>query len=528
MKDQWDQRIFEMAQEEKMIYPADLEYKIERRIQYASEKRKKRKGAVLLAASLFLICSITATASVGLFRQRMEEMNQEKLEEYFAQIYQSKLPADYYNRPFTEEEKQRKTLLEQEYEEQGHFPKGEIKLIDEAKEYRGKGVAYLVSAGTFFLPEKALTDEELLQLIDFVHKRDYSLMKINEKLEAGENLNADLYKAWEEQKAGGEEAEGAIGENSEKELMVNYEGKLSVTCLAAGEDKLFLGGYGAIHEMKIEEADSKVFFDEFPDDAQVTCLTTDQEGKIYAAVMDWTVQEEGIAPGSVLPGRTMIYVISQTGEALQVFDLSDCLEGYGGIVQRMAVDSQEFLYLYEEESTIAILDWKREEVFTRVTSDEYHFQQFGGLGRGKDGRVYAAVYSYEGGDREREHRGIAAIDLKEGKLAEIYGDILQEGSLIADLISPGTNTDFILWGYDGGFTYDKGEEKADIVLPAYEVPCQIEGAKVCVLKDGRIVFAACPQRMEKYFDDGRSRWVWMPEDTHFYYCSLSEGGEGEK
>jgi len=50
------------------------------------------------------------------------------------------------------------------------FPEGALKRIEAASEYNGNGVAFLASRGTFFLPEKALSDEEILQIIDFWEK----------------------------------------------------------------------------------------------------------------------------------------------------------------------------------------------------------------------------------------------------------------------------------------------------------------------------------------------------------------------
>ena len=52
----------------------------------------------------------------------------------------------------------------------GVFPEGALKRIEAASEYNGNGVAFLASRGTFFLPEKALSDEEILQIIDFWEK----------------------------------------------------------------------------------------------------------------------------------------------------------------------------------------------------------------------------------------------------------------------------------------------------------------------------------------------------------------------
>lgn len=55
--------------------------------------------------------------------------------------------------------------LKEKYDNVGMFPEGVLKQIEAASEYDGNGVAFLASRGTFFLPEKALSDEEILQII---------------------------------------------------------------------------------------------------------------------------------------------------------------------------------------------------------------------------------------------------------------------------------------------------------------------------------------------------------------------------
>lgn len=46
-------------------------------------------------------------------------------------------------------------------------------------------MAFYAERSTFFLPEKELTDEQLLELIDFKEKREYSLAKISEEIAEG-------------------------------------------------------------------------------------------------------------------------------------------------------------------------------------------------------------------------------------------------------------------------------------------------------------------------------------------------------
>ena len=139
---------------------------------------------VIPAAACLLLASVTVTAS-GLYRARMESMNHEKLETYFSGLQDADVAADSYSRPLTDGEKNRLEELRQAYLEEGYFPQKELAMLDSPEKYK-KGVAFYAARSTFFLPEEEMTDEELLELIDFQEKRDYSLAKITEEIEAGD------------------------------------------------------------------------------------------------------------------------------------------------------------------------------------------------------------------------------------------------------------------------------------------------------------------------------------------------------
>ncbi|MDE6816864.1 MAG: hypothetical protein K2P71_12670, partial [Lachnospiraceae bacterium] len=142
-----------------------------------------------------------------------------------------------------------------------------------------------------------------------------------------------------------------------------------------------------------------------------------------------------------------------------------------------------------------------------VTSEEFNCHDLGGLGIGKDGRVYTQIQT-------KDRMGIASVDPVKGALDEIYMDIVPEGTIMLDIVAAGADTDFVFWGYDGIFTYNLGEDKAVNVLPAYEAPCNWEGVMYCALPDGRIVFADCSQ----YRNEG-DKIKSVPENITFYYKS---------
>lgn len=151
----------------------------------AAEKQKlparKKAGLFRLpkaaAAAIIccLICGTTAAAAgiISLYRQRMENMEKQEMENFYQLANAGE--ANSLNRPFTAEEAKRYRVLTEEYERNGLFPNGALTVLSDAASYNGQGVAIDASTRTIYLPEGTLSDEELLQIIDFNHKMTYSI-----------------------------------------------------------------------------------------------------------------------------------------------------------------------------------------------------------------------------------------------------------------------------------------------------------------------------------------------------------------
>lgn len=188
--DQFEHDLFQMAEQEQMILPKTLYRKTEDTLCRLPKQRRRLcmtwKGSLALAAALIALCSVTVLAAAGAVQQRMEAMNEQEIEDYFVQLYTSRLGSDHYSRPLTDAEQIRLEELTGSYEQDAVFPEKVLTMIPAPDQYRGKGVAFARDSSTFFLPENAMSDEELLQIIDFLHRREYSLQTMNEKLSSGE------------------------------------------------------------------------------------------------------------------------------------------------------------------------------------------------------------------------------------------------------------------------------------------------------------------------------------------------------
>lgn len=545
MRDKWEDMVFDMADKEQMMIPQTLSNRIEDTLcklkidesagredvirhgqnvaksrKNTSKHRKKRRKSLLLVAVLTMLASATAMASVGAVRERMEAMNRQKMESYFTQIYTTKVGHDNYNRPYTETEKERLNALKDAYEKEAHFPEGELTMLDSVEDYKGRGVAFFGGTTTFFFPEKEMSDEQLLRIIDFMHKRDYSLAKMNEMIAAGETQMPET--GQEEAEATDEEilASDAVYEPGRR-LVIPYTGELELDyTVAAGKEGLFLAGWNSVHKMEIGSSDSELFFDDFGTDTRILSMCQDADGNVYMALWQWEDGESGTEQT-----KLAVWVVDREGKLVQKIDLSPYLQQERqGYIRRMAVDGEGYLYLKTAglksiqdgaECEILVLD-KEGAYVNSISGGEYALDILGGLGVGKDGKVYTQIGNYYEPDKPTNRLGIASVDIEKGKLGDIYYDIVPEGTIMLDIVAPGAETDFVLWGYDGIFTYNLGDESAVNVLPAYEAPCDWEGARVCALPDGRIVFAVCTEYRVEETAQGH-RLYGIPEKTCFYY-----------
>lgn len=530
MKDKWEQDLFKMARQEKMIVPDTLEERIDDILVSLPKQHRvfkmTWKKTLILAAALVAALSLTVSAAVGALKERMEAMNEKEMEEYFVQIYTKKIGMDNYNRPYTESEKERMKELRASYEEEALFPDGLLTMISSPEEYKGKGVAFYGDTTTFFFPDKEMSDEELLRIIDFMHKRDYSLQAMNEKIEEGE-IDFPSQMIAEEMEEEVEATEESVLQSEAiydpaQELTIPYTGDLQIRYMAMGQNCLFLTGWNEIHTMEIGSSDSTLFFDDFDTMTDVTALYQDKKGDVYIALMERI--ENGDYEHSAIVGddkfKNSIWVLSAKGDIKRKIDLSSYGEEMYGVVRRMVVDDEGYIYVRGSFMKDLLMVFDGEGNFVKnIKSDlesPYAPHPAAGLGIGKDGKVYTQVIA---GTKEHNEMGIASIDLAKGGLLDVYMGIVPEDTIMLDLIAPGADTDFVFWGYDGIFTYNLGEENAVNVLPAYEAPCNWEGCEYCALPDGRIVFLDCSE----YSHEGETMIHRIPEKTTFYYKSGLRG-----
>ena len=551
-----DRKIRKMAEAERMAVPESLDAKVENILDGLETEKKDSKNTdgkrvnqtvchygfrriVIPAAACLLLASVTVTAS-GLYRARMESMNHEKLETYFSGLQEADVAADSYSRPLTDGEKNRLEELRQAYLEEGYFPQKELAMLDSPEKYK-KGVAFYAARSTFFLPEEEMTEEELLELIDFREKRDYSLAKITEEIEAGDYeyvktedsaLPGDMSQESGSQQTqdAGEASVVPGADTAAQEWQVAYEGDVSIRCAAVAENGLYVGGFTTDGQARVEylpygSGTPETFFEDFAENGEVYSLCTAPDGSIYAGLKGLAV------PGAEHGRLPVIYHISPEGKLLNSFTVG---EREWNIVDSMATDAQGRLYarmrMQEDGGYMRIYTAEGELIGTVADDGAYAVQGAGALGRGKDGKVYVAALATENVTAEDDPVTLVSVDPERLCFLPVQGDATENAKAVQstgtiyqwNMVAAGVSdgSDFILWGYSGVDTYRLEDAEFTRAQEVWEMPCGTEGTCAVIVPDGRILYIGATGGVQGQTAAGVDISGKDPAKTYFYYEPL--------
>ena len=211
---------------------------------------KKIAASAAVVALIMGIASFPVRAVVNnIVRERMESIPQEEVEAINDMVQEQRsAEADGFSREYSDEEKERSKVFWQEYEN-GTFPNQVIAEVDDAEDVTKGTLCYIRSTGVFNLPDREMTDEEILEIIDFQHKMSYAVSQSPAAQEARAEMQAEE-KQWQEkiQAAGGiseEEAieiatkqmQAALGERAEgKEILRYQDGSVAVIKIDISEN----------------------------------------------------------------------------------------------------------------------------------------------------------------------------------------------------------------------------------------------------------------------------------------------------
>ena len=135
---------------------------------------------IATAAAAFALAAGAVSFPVRAFvasvvQERMESVPEEEMKGLNDMVQsQHDVLADGFSRAYSDSEKERSKALWQAYEN-GTFPEKVIAQADSAEDALEGMLCYIRATGVFNLPAQEMTDEEMLQIIDFQHKMSYAV-----------------------------------------------------------------------------------------------------------------------------------------------------------------------------------------------------------------------------------------------------------------------------------------------------------------------------------------------------------------
>lgn len=244
MKDYFDVKFSELLQKSEFELPNSYEMRFQNTLEKISAKKAKRYfllfhskvAAVIALCVVSLSLSIGAGAAINLYIQRMNSLNEEEMLTYNSEVQNTDKEADSFSRQLSKLERDKMLEFREEYETEGRFPTKEILKVQKKSEVVHGELCFCVENSTFYLPKQELTDDELLQIIDFMEKRDYSVRKKNsvselpssenekvsedEAVEFAKKILADVYNL--DITYADEEIEFETNQNSKGEKLSSY------------------------------------------------------------------------------------------------------------------------------------------------------------------------------------------------------------------------------------------------------------------------------------------------------------------
>lgn len=134
---------------------------------------------LVTAAAAFVLAAGVVSFPVRAFvtsvvKERMESIPKDEVLEINDMVQSKPTEADTFSREYSADEEERSRELWQAYKG-GKFPENVIAQVDNAEDAPEGTLCYIRSTGVFNLPAQEMTDEEILEIIDFQHKMSYAV-----------------------------------------------------------------------------------------------------------------------------------------------------------------------------------------------------------------------------------------------------------------------------------------------------------------------------------------------------------------
>lgn len=157
----------------------EMQKEIIMKVKRQTDRRAFRKKRLHQAAAAFILIAgavIPSQAGIRHFvKDRLENMPEQELEAVNQMVQgQNNAEADSFSREYSKEEIKRMQQMQEAYQN-GRFPQQTITFTDSVGQIPDDSLSYDPDTGFLYLPDRTLTDEELLQIIDFNYTRDYAV-----------------------------------------------------------------------------------------------------------------------------------------------------------------------------------------------------------------------------------------------------------------------------------------------------------------------------------------------------------------
>ncbi len=144
----------------------------------------------LLAACIAFVCvcasGVGVHATISAVDERLKNMSDKEKNDYLELNILSS-DAEIYTRDFTETEVERMLVLQEEYKK-GMFPAEIITIVEAVADISDDELAFVKEDGKVHLPKNEMTDEQLLQIIDYDEKTRYTMDIVSEEYATEANI----------------------------------------------------------------------------------------------------------------------------------------------------------------------------------------------------------------------------------------------------------------------------------------------------------------------------------------------------
>ncbi len=152
--------------------------KVKRQTDRRAFGKKRLHQAAAAAAAFVLIAGAVIPSQAGIryfVKDRLENIPKQELEAVNQMVQgQNNAEADSFSREYSKEEIKRMQQMQEAYQN-GRFPQQTITFTDSVGQIPDDSLSYDPDTSFLYLPDRTLTDEELLQIIDFNYTRDYAV-----------------------------------------------------------------------------------------------------------------------------------------------------------------------------------------------------------------------------------------------------------------------------------------------------------------------------------------------------------------